>query len=115
MTDKKPKIICLCGSTKFTVEMLIKQWELTKQGYIVLTWCALPDEYLKGEDKAHIGEQEGVKVVVDEVHLCKIDLADEVFILNVGGYIGNSTRKEIEYAQKLGKPINYLETLNDPT
>lgn len=105
----KPTIICLCGSTRFTELMLIKQWELTKQGFIVLSWCALPDSYFQGDDKAHIGDQEGVKEIVDEVHLRKIDLADEVFILNVGGYIGESTRKEIEYAKRTGKRIKFLE------
>lgn len=105
----KPKIICLCGSTRFTEQMLIKQWGLTKQGYIVLSWCALPDSYFKGEDKHHIGDQEGVKEIVDEGHLRKIDLADEVLILNIGGYIGESTRNEIIYAQKQGKPIHFLE------
>lgn len=106
---KKPNIICLCGSTRFTELMLIKQWELTKQGFIVLSWCALPDSYFKGEDKHHIGDQEGVKEVVDEVHFRKIDLADEVFVLNVGGYIGESTRNEIMYAKKIGKRIKFLE------
>lgn len=105
----RPEIVCLCGSTRFTGEMLIKQWELTKQGYIVLSWCALPDDYFKGEDKTHIGDQEGVKEIVDEAHLRKIDLADEVFAINVNGYIGESTRKEINYAKKMGKPIKYLE------
>ena len=105
----KPKIICLCGSTRFTDQMLIKQWELTKRGFIVLTWCALPESYFSGEDKAHIGDQEEVKEIVDEVHKRKIDLADEVFILNVGGYIGESTRNELEYAQKGGKKIRFLE------
>lgn len=57
--------------------MLIKQWEFTKQGYIVVSWCALPDNYFKGEDKAHIGDKEGVKEVVDEVHKRKIDLCFE--------------------------------------
>ena len=89
--------------------MLIKQWELTKQGFIVLSWCALPDSYFQGEDKAHIGDQEGVKEIVDEVHLRKIDLADEIFVLNVGGYIGESTRNEILYAKKIGKRIKFLE------
>lgn len=105
----KPKIVCLCGSTRFTEQMLIKQWELTKQGYIVLSWCALPDSYFKGDDVHHVGDQEGVKEIVDEVHLRKIDLADEVFVLNVGGYIGESTRSEILYAQKIGKSIKFLE------
>ena len=105
----KPKVICLCGSTRFTKEMLIKQWELTKQGYIVLSWCALPDDYYAGAEKAHIGDQEGVKELVDEIHKRKIDLADEVLVLNVGGYIGDSTRSEIRYAKLAGKPVKYLE------
>jgi hypothetical protein len=106
----KPEIVCLCGSTRFTAEMLILQWELTKQGKIVLSWCALPDSYFSGDDKTHIGDQEGVKEIVDKIHLRKIDLADSVFILNVGGYIGDSTRKEIAYAESENKPIGYLES-----
>jgi hypothetical protein len=105
---KKPKIICLCGSTRFTDTMLVKQWELTKQGYIVLSWCALPDSYYEGDDHSHIGDQEGVKELVDEVHKRKIDLADAVLVININGYIGNSTRSEIEYALKHGKPVNYM-------
>jgi len=105
----KPTIICLCGSTRFTDIMLVHQWEFTKQGFIVLSWCALPDWYFQGEDKSHIGDQEGVKEIVDEVHLRKIDLADEVFVLNVDGYIGESTRNEIEYAEKTNTPVRYLE------
>jgi hypothetical protein len=107
-TDR-PKIICLCGSTRFTGEMLVKQWELTKQGNVVLSWCALPDNYFQGEDKAHIGDQEGVKKIVDEVHLRKIDLADEVFVINIKGYIGESTANEIAYAESKGKTITYKE------
>ena len=103
------RIICLCGSTRFTAEMLIIQWELTKQGHIVLSWCALPDSYFQGKDKTHIGDQEGVKEIVDEVHKRKIDLADEVFVINIGGYIGESTRSEIEYAIAHDKPVGYLE------
>ena len=102
------KVVCLCGSTRFTEDMLIKQWELTKQGYVVLSWCALPDWYFEGEDKTHIGDQEGVKEIVDEVHLRKIDLADEVLVINLDNYIGDSTSKEIAYAKSQGKPIKYL-------
>lgn len=104
------KVICLCGSTRFTEYMLIKQWELTKQGHVVLSWCALPGSYFAGEDKTHIGDQEGVKEIVDEVHKRKIDLADEVFVLNIGGYIGESTASEIAYAVAHDKPVHYLET-----
>ena len=108
---ERPKIITLCGSTRFTDEMLVKQWELTKQGYIVLSWCALPSSYFNGLDKAHIGDQEGVKEIVDEVHKRKIDISDEIFVLNIDGYIGESTRSEIEYAKEHGKSIGYLEDL----
>ena len=103
------KVICLCGSTRFTDEMLVKQWELTKQGHIVLSWCALPSWYFAGEDKTHIGDQEGVKETVDQVHFRKIDLADEVLVINIGGYIGESTRNEIQYAHLQAKPVLYLE------
>lgn len=108
---KTAKVICLCGSTRFTDQMLIKQWELTKQGYIVVTWCVLPESYFKGEDKTHIGDQEDVKDLVDEVHKRKLDLCDEVFILNINGYIGESTASEIAYAEKIGRPINYWQAL----
>ena len=104
-----PKIICLCGSTRFTEAMLIHQWELTKKGFIVLSWCASPESYPRGKDRNHIGDQEGVKELVDEVHMRKIDLAEEVVILNVGGYIGESTQNELNYARKKGKIIRFLE------
>jgi len=89
--------------------MLVEQWELTKKGFIVLSWCALPDSYPRGEDRNHIGDQEGVKELVDEIHLRKIDLAEEVFILNVGGYVGESTQRELDYARKKKKVIRFLE------
>ena len=103
------KVICLCGSTLFTPEMLVIQWNFTKQGIVVLSWCALPDSYFISGDKAHIGDQEGVKEIVDEVHKRKIDLSDEVFIVNIGGYIGDSTKSEIKYAVEHGKPVKFLE------
>jgi len=103
-----PKIICLCGSTRFTDIMLVKQWELTKQGHIVLSWCALPDWYFDGTPRTHIADQEGVKEIVDRVHLRKIDVADEVLVINKDYYIGESTTNEIEYAKSIGKPVKYL-------
>lgn len=122
---KPTKVICLCGSTRFTEQMLIKQWELTKAGNIVLSWCALPDCYFDdgGEDpnasritggKWHIGDSEGVKAIVDEVHKRKIDLSDEVFVLNFGGYIGESTTSEVKYALRNGKPVNWMEPESMP-
>jgi len=107
-TDK-PTVITLCGSSRFTKQMLIKQWELTKEGYIVMSWCALPDDYYQGDDKTHIGDQEGVKEFVDENHKRKIDISDEILVLNIDGYIEESTRSEIDYAVKMGKVVKYLE------
>jgi len=92
--------------------MLILQWNLTKQGHVVLSWCALPDKYFDDQGRlpcTHIGDEEGVKVIVDEVHKRKIDLADEVFVVNIGGYIGESTTSEILYAMSTGVPVRYLE------
>jgi hypothetical protein len=93
--------------------MLVKQWELTKQGHVVLTWCALPDSYSDGSIDGHIADKENVKEIVDEVHKRKIDLADEILVLNVGGYVGNSTQSEIEYATRTGKTVKYLEEAPD--
>jgi hypothetical protein len=74
----------------------------------------LNKRYFEGENH-HGAEQEGVKHILDELHKRKIDLSDEVFILNVGGYIGESTRSELEYAQQIGKTIKYLEPINSIT
>ena len=106
MSELKPKVICLCGSTRYTNEMLIIQWEFTKTGNIVLGWCALPENYSPG---THLAETEGVKEIVDEVHKRKIDLSDEIFVINIGGYIGDSTKSEISYAIECGKAIRWLE------
>jgi hypothetical protein len=61
-------------------------------------------------DLIALGElTEEAKAALDELHKRKIDLADEVLVLNVGGYIGESTRSEIDYAQEHGKPLRFLE------
>lgn len=103
----RPKIICLCGSTRFIEQFAIQTWELELKGNIVLGCTLLPSWYCPVRD--HFAESLGVKEQRDNHHLQKIDLADEVLVLNVGGYIGESTRREIEYAQKTGKPVRYLE------
>jgi hypothetical protein len=112
--EQKPKVICFCGSTRFAQWFMIKRWEMEKQGIITLGINILPDGYFEGENH-HGAEQEGVKHILDELHKRKIDLSDEVFILNVGGYIGESTRSELEYAQQIGKTIKYLEPINSIT
>ncbi len=110
------KVVTLCGSTRLTEEMLIKQWELTKQGIVVLSWCALPDSYfdqISSKDRSHIGDQENVKQIVDEVHKRKIDLSDEILVIRAGKatnnltYIGESTTSEMAYAYAHSKPIHF--------
>lgn len=94
------KIVTLCGSTKFKDEFMKVQKELTLQGYIVISVGAF----------GHSGDvfTEDTKEMLDDMHKRKIDMADEIFVINVGGYIGSSTRSEIEYAKEKGKEINYL-------
>ncbi|KKN78482.1 hypothetical protein LCGC14_0350140 [marine sediment metagenome] len=102
----RPKIICLCGSTRFVA--IFNEWrqKLTLEGKIVVSIeLVLPQS--EREDPQHSNYK--VKQALDELHLRKIDLADEVMILNVGGYIGESTRNELNYAMQIGKTITYLE------
>jgi len=105
---KKPKIICLCGSTRFWKTFRDVGLKLTLQGKIVLSIgiCA-PDSKILAHPNSPHGKLQ--KRRLDELHKRKIDLADEILILNVGGYIGESTRNEIEYAKTYRKTIQYLE------
>jgi hypothetical protein len=97
------KIITLCGSTKFRDEYIAAQKRLTLEGNIVISVGLFGHS---GDDK---GWSEHTKPMLDDMHLRKIDLADEIFVINVGGYTGESTRKEIEYARKTGKKVSFLE------
>ena len=97
------KIITLCGSTRFKEEFIEAQKRLTLEGNIVISVGLF----------GHSGDTEvwtnTTKVMLDDMHLRKIDLADEIFVINPGGYIGSSTGNEIEYATKSGKTVSYLE------
>lgn len=103
-----PPIVCLCGSTRFMDAFFQAGWKFTLEGQIVLSIGVCKHA------EHHGGEAlgQGVADKLDELHMRKIDLADSVFVLNVDGYIGESTRKEIEYAESLHKPIGYLQALN---
>jgi len=107
----KPKVICICGSTRFADYHAIKRWEFEKDGKVIcLMINYLPSWYAEKQgwkEPAHLGEQSGTKEALDELHLRKIDLADEVFVINLDGYIGKSTKREIEYAKEKGKPMHY--------
>jgi hypothetical protein len=113
MAPVRPKIITLCGSSRFIDHMAVLAWELEKGGAIVLSLHLLPASY-PGLHSDHQAEAEGVAEAMDALHLRKIDLADEVFVVNVGGYVGESTRKEIAYADRLNKPILWLEPPPSP-
>jgi hypothetical protein len=107
---KRPKIVCLCGSIRFYQKFQEANYRETLKGNIVLTVGFYPH----AQDKTHGGDKRVTpeqKIALDELHKRKIDLADEVFVINVAGYIGESTRSEIEYAQAHGKPIRYLESV----
>ena len=100
---KDYKRVTLCGSTRFKEQFIETQKKLTLDGCIVISVGLF----------GHSGDEEvwkpGTKEMLDDMHLRKIDLADEIFVINVGGYIGESTRREISYAEKIGKKVNYLE------
>lgn len=101
---KYMKIITLCGSTKFKEEFEKANRDLTLAGNLVISVGVFGHH-----DKIEITEQE--KEMLDNIHFKKIDLADEIFVINKDGYIGSSTKREIEYAMKSGKTVNYLETM----
>ena len=98
----KYKIITLCGSTKFKDEFIAEQKKLTLEGNIVISVGLF----------GHSGDSEvwseATKEMLDDMHKRKIDLADEIFVINVGGYIGTSTSSEIEYAISTDKPVSYF-------
>lgn len=110
--EKRPKIICICGSSRFCADIAVIKWEFEKQGNIAVGLHLLPNSYTFLKD--HVAEAQGVAEILDELHLRKIDLADEVFIANVNGYIGERTAIEIEYAKEKGKPIKYFESPKPP-
>jgi len=103
----RPCITVLCGSTRFVDEFNRQRKKLTEQGEIVLAIEVVTTQ-VRDHDPQHVNPR--LKARLDELHRRKIDLADRVLVLNVGGYIGQSTRSEIEYAHRLGKPISYLCT-----
>ena len=102
MVGKYP-VITLCGSTRFKEQFLEAQKRLTLEGKIVISVGLFGHS---GDDEVWT---EGTKEMLDDMHKRKIDMADEIFVINVGGYIGQSTRSEIEYAKAHGKKVRYLE------
>lgn len=104
MVGKFP-VVTLCGSTRFKDAFMEAQKRLTLEGNIVISVGLF----------GHSGDNEvwteGTKQMLDDMHKRKIDMADSIYVINVGGYIGESTRTEIEYAIKNGKKVEYLEKI----
>ena len=103
-------VITLCGSTRFKDEFMMAQKRLTLEGNIVISVGLFGHS---GDEEVWDGMDEGTlsktKEMLDDMHKRKIDMADEIFVINVGGYIGDSTRSEIDYAIEHGKKVRYLE------
>ncbi len=101
----KYKVITLCGSTRFKEQFLEAQKRLTLEGNIVISVGLFGHS---GDDEVWT---EGTKEMLDDMHKRKINMADEIFVINVGGYIGSSTRNEIEYVKANGRNVRYLEQI----
>jgi nucleoside 2-deoxyribosyltransferase len=98
---ERPEIVCICGSMRFADEIRAANWAQSLAGRIVLA----PGE----ANRTHGSITEEQKTALDALHLRKIDLADRVLIVNPGGYIGQSTRREIAYAHARGKPVSFTD------
>ncbi len=107
----KYKVITLCGSTRFKEQFYEVQKKLTLEENIVISVGLFGHS---GDEEVWENMDEGTltktKEMLDDMHKRKIDMADEIFVINVGGYIGESTRSEIEYAIASGKGVRYLES-----
>ena len=102
---KKPKIICYCGSLRVALEAFKKaEYQSVLDGNIALLPCCMFVDIQR-----EYGAESDYKIKADDLHKRKIDICDWVFVLNVNGYIGDSTRSEINYAEAIGKPVIYLE------
>jgi hypothetical protein len=103
------KVVTLCGSTRFKNEFMEAQKRLTLEGCIVISVGLFGHS---GDQEVWENMDEGTmtktKEMLDDMHKRKIDMADSIYVINVGGYIGESTKSEIEYAKANGKGIQYL-------
>ena len=103
-------VVTLCGSTRFRDQFMEAQKRLTLEGKIVISVGLFGHS---GDSEVWDGMDEGTltktKEMLDDMHKRKIDMADSIYVINVGGYIGDSTQSEIAYAIEHGKKVEYLE------
>ena len=105
----KPKIVCLCGSTRFLDAFDAVSLRETLAGHIVLSVGSHRRSDAEWLAQLDAGQQAQALAQLRELHFQKIALADEILVVNVGGYIGESSRQEIDYAQSVGRRVRYLE------
>lgn len=111
LLQPKPEVVVLCGSSRFCDVMAILAWEFERDNGVITMGLHLLPAWYKTNVPDHIAEAEGVAEKMNELHWRKIDLADKIFVVNLHGYIGDSTRKEIEYAKRTNKRVQYLEPI----
>jgi hypothetical protein len=103
------KIITLCGSSRFCDIMAVCAWIIERDEHaITMGLHLLPDWYFNHPVSDHLAEEEGCASDMDKLHFRKIELSDEIFVVNVNEYIGKSTGNEINHALELNKPIRYF-------
>lgn len=104
----KPKIVTLCGSSKFCDIMAVCAWLIERDEKAIAIGLHLLPQWYPDCPDSHLAEQEGVADAMDTLHFRKIDISDEIFVVNYDDYIGDSTLKEIKYAQKNRTPIRWF-------
>jgi hypothetical protein len=110
---EKPKVIVLCGSSRFVEYMAVSAWLIERdEQAITMGLHFLPWWYSADNIPSHLAEYEGVASEMDELHKRKIDLADEIFVVNFDDYVGDSTASEIEYAQSINVTVRWFS--HDP-
>ena len=102
----RPEIVCICGSARFWEELAAANRELTLAGAIVVAPASFARPEHRANDQTLTDAQ---KSALGELHLRKIDLADRVLVINPGGYLGESTSREIAYARATGKPVSFSD------
>jgi hypothetical protein len=108
---ERPAIVCLCGSTRFYDEFQEVNYRLTMNGEIVLSVGFYPHARAQSGHGEGVGHDSAEKTALDELHKRKIDLADYVLVVSdPSGYFGESTRSEVAYAVKNGKPVEFTNS-----
>lgn len=105
----RPEIVCLCGSLRFTEQFHALERELALAGVIVLS-PSYPAQAPDGVDVELSAEQ---RTTLGDLHLRKVELADRIIVVNPGGYLGESTRREIAHARAIGRPVSFTDSTGD--